>query len=266
MSVAKFVQCCAAVLGVIAASHPAQAADYYGGYRDQYGGYKDQPYYGQAYPAHCCALAWQGFYVGGNVGGAWSSVEPASNVVVLGGSGIVPVGNLSTSGFLGGFQLGYNIQAGNFVYGIEADFGGIDTGVSGSFAATPPPARVLVVNSGGGFYGDITGRAGYIVGNALIYAKGGFAFFTGSVRVNDAFDGIAQNSGTFTGWTIGAGVEYYIAPQWTLKVEYQFFDFDNNNFSCCTGAAAGRVENAITSNTVKLGFNFFVYSLRSPLY
>jgi opacity protein-like surface antigen len=257
------MQCCAA-LGIISASYPAQAADYYGGYRDQpysYGGYKDQ-----AYPAYCCPVPWQGFYAGGYLGGAWSSVEPASNMVILGGSGIVPVGNLNTSGFLGGVQLGYNVQAGNFVYGIEADLGGMDTGVNGSFAGAPPPARVLVVNSSGGFYGDITGRGGVLLGNAMIYAKGGFAFFTGDVRVHDAFDGIAQNGGTFTGWTIGVGVEYLIAPQWTVKLEYQFFDFDNNNFSCCNGAAAGRIENALTSNTLKIGFNFLVYSVRSPIY
>jgi outer membrane immunogenic protein len=250
MSVAKFVQCCAA-LGVIAVSNPAQAADLYGGY-------KDQPVYAQALP-------WQGFYAGFYAGGAWSSVEPASNVLILGGSGTVPVGTLNSSGFLGGAQLGYNIQNGSFVYGIEADFGGIDTGVKGEFFDPSTPGRVLLAKSSGGFYGDITGRGGFAVGNALIYAKGGFAFFTGDVRVRDAFDGIAQNSGTFTGWTIGGGLEYLIGPNLTVKAEYQFFDFDNNNFGCCRNIG-GRIDDAVTANTVKLGVNVLVHGLRSPLY
>jgi opacity protein-like surface antigen len=253
MSVAKFVQCCAA-LGVIAVSNPAQAADVYG----SYAGYKDAPVYVQPLP-------WQGFYAGLYAGGAWSSVEPANNVLILGGSGAVPLGTLNSSGFLGGAQLGYNIQIGNFVYGIEADLGGIDTGVKGNFIDPSTPARVLQVKSSGGFYGDITGRGGITYGNALIYAKGGFAFFTGDVRVRDAFDGFAQDSGTFTGWTIGAGVEYLIGPNLSVKAEYQYFDFNNNNFSCCT-SAGGRIENALTSNTLKIGANFLVHGLRSPLY
>jgi outer membrane immunogenic protein len=252
MSVAKFVHAAAAALGVLFASHAAQAADLYGGYKDE--------------PVYVPVLPWQGFYIGGYLGGGWDSLEPASNVVLLGGGGSIPVGTINNSGFLGGVQLGYNIQAGNFVYGVEADFGGMDAGGSGSFADPTTPARILDIKGGGGFYGDITGRAGFALGNALIYAKGGFAYFTGNIRVVDAYDDIRQDSGTFTGWTVGGGVEYLIAPRWTVKAEYQYFDFDNNNFSCCTGAAEGRIENSLTSNTVKIGFNYLLHSLRSPLY
>jgi opacity protein-like surface antigen len=252
MSVAKFVRCCAAALSVIAAPCAAQAADLYGGYKDQ--------------PAYPILPYWQGFYIGGYAGGAWSSIEPAHNVVIFGGGGTVPIGTINTSGLFGGIQLGYNVQSGNFVYGIEADFGGMDTGASQSFVDRSTPLRVLHVQSSSGFYGDITGRAGIVLGGALLYAKGGFAFLTGDISITDGFDNIRQDSGTFTGWTIGAGLEYLMAPQWTVKVEYQYFDFDNNNFSCCNGAATGRIENALTSNTVKVGFNFFVHSLRSPIY
>jgi outer membrane immunogenic protein len=252
MSVAKFVQYCAAALSVISAPCAAQAADFYGGY-------KDQPVYVQPLP-------WQGFYLGGYLGGAWSSIEPANNVVILGGGGTIPIRSINNSGFIGGFQLGYNVQAGNFFYGIEADFGGMDASASQNFIDPITPARVLSIKSSGGFYGDITGRAGVVLGGALLYAKGGFAFFTGDFRITDSFDNIRQDSGTFTGWTIGGGVEYLIAPQWTVKVEYQYFDFNNNNFSCCNGAATGRIENGLTSSSVKLGFNFFVHTLRSPIY
>jgi opacity protein-like surface antigen len=252
MSVVKFVRRFAAVLGAVAALHPVQAADIYGGY-------KDQPYYVPIPP-------WQGFYAGGHFGGAWSSIEPASNVVILGGGGAIPIGTIDNSGVFGGVQLGYNFQPSNFVYGIEADFGGMDAGANQDFTDPATRARILHVKSSGGFYGDITGRGGIVLGDALLYAKGGFAFFTGDIRINDSFDNIRQNSGTFTGWTIGGGAEYLIAPQWTVKAEYQYFDFDNNNFSCCTGAATGRIENALTSNTVKVGFNYLMHGLRSPLY
>jgi outer membrane immunogenic protein len=252
MSVVKFVRAGAALLSAILLPLSTQAADLYGGYKEP--------------PAYGPLPLWQGFYLGANIGAGWSSIDPASNVVLLGGGGSIPIGSLSSSGLLGGMQFGYNVQAGNFVYGIEFDLGGFDTGEKGSFADPATPARVLNVKSSGGFFGDITGRAGFSVGAALIYAKGGFAFFTGDVRVVDGFDNIRQDSGTFTGWTVGGGMEYFIAPNWTAKAEYMYYNFDNNNFSCCTGAATNRIENSLTASTVKIGFNYLLHSLRGPLY
>jgi outer membrane immunogenic protein len=252
MSVAKFVRICAVALSGMLVGLPAEAADIYGGYKDG--------------PAYVPLPLWQGFYVGAHLGGEWSNMNPAENVLLLSGGGSIPVSSFSNSGLFGGAQLGYNVQVANFLYGIEADFGGMDNSASARFADPTTPARVLFVSSSGGFYGDVTGRGGIILGNTLIYAKGGFAFFTGNIRVSDSFDGINQDSGTFTGWTIGGGLEYALSPSWTLKAEYLYFDFDNGNFSCCVGAVNGRVDNSVTANTVKVGFNYIFHGFRSPLY
>ncbi len=123
--------------------------------------------------------------------------------------------------------------------------------------------KVTSVKSTGGFYSDITGRGGLLLGNALIYGKGGVAFFTGNVRVIDAYDDISQNSGTFTGWTVGGGVEYQVWSNLTVKVEYQYIDLDNGNFSCCLPSSYGHLEDNITANTVKIGIN---YSLHGMMY
>jgi opacity protein-like surface antigen len=254
MSVGKFIRVCAAALGVLFVTGTAQAADIYGGY----GGYKDEP-------AYVPLPSWQGFYIGGFAGWAWTSVEAANNAILLGSSGSVSLNSLTASSIFGGAQLGYNVQAGNFVYGVEIDLGGLDAGTSGTFIDPKNSNRILYVSSGTGFYGDVTGRAGLILGNALIYAKGGFAFFTGDIHVADPHDSISQNSGTFTGWTVGGGVEYMLTPNWTVKAEYQYFDFDNNNFSCCIGSSNGRLDNNLTANTVKVGFNYLLHSLHSPL-
>jgi outer membrane immunogenic protein len=261
MSVAKSVRVCALAVGAMLSSLPAQGADVYGGYKDQ-GGYRDYGGY-RAEPVFVPLPTWQGFHVGGHLGGAWSNVDPVSNVIFLNGGGTIAVSGFSNSGIVGGFQFGYDIQWGNFLYGIEADFGGMDNTASARFYA---PGRVLYVNSAGGFYGDITGRGGFILGNTLIYAKGGFAFFTGDIQVSDPVDLINQNSGTFTGWTIGAGVEYQISPRWTVKAEYLYYDFDNSNFSCCSGYNSNRLDNSLTMNTVKIGFNYIFHSFQSPLY
>ena len=58
---------------------------------------------------------WSGFYVGAHIGGAWSnSTLTNSNI----GTSWDPGG----TGFIGGFQAGYNFQAGNFLFGVEGDF------------------------------------------------------------------------------------------------------------------------------------------------
>jgi outer membrane immunogenic protein len=249
MSVAKIIRICAVALGALLPAFPAAPADFYRGYKDE--------------AAFLPMPSWQGFYAGAHLGGDWANVNPATNVLLLNGGGSIPVSGFSNSGVFGGFQFGYNVQSGNFLYGIEADFGGMSNSGSASFLA---PGRTLSVNSGGGVYGDVTGRGGFILGNALIYAKGGFAFFTGDVSVSDPTDGINQNSGTFTGWTIGGGIEYQLSPSWSLKAEYLYFDFDNSNFSCCANYGANRLDNSLTVNTVKIGFNYIFHSMRSPNY
>ncbi len=251
MSVAKFVRICAAALSATLTGLPAQAADVYNG------GYKDGPVF-------IPIPLWQGFYAGGHLGGAWSTVNPAENILLLDSGGSFPVSTFSNSGIFGGVQLGYNVQVGNLLYGIEGDFGGMDNSANVQYTEPNNTARVLSVKSTGGFYGDVTGRGGILIGNALIYAKGGFAFFSGDVRVSDPTDGLYQNSGTFTGWTLGGGIEYALSPNWTMKAEYLYFDFDNGNFSCCTGVS--RIENSFATNTVKVGFNYIFHSFRSPLY
>ncbi len=110
------------------------------------------------------------------------------------------------------------------------------------------------MKSGGGFYGDVTGRAGVTVGNALLYAKGGFAFFTGNVHITDSTDNISQDSGVFTGWTFGGGLEYKLSRTLTMKAEYLYFDLDNSNFSCCIAASPGKLDDNITANTMKVRF------------
>ncbi len=254
MLVSKCVRSCAATFGVMIIANAAQAADYYAN-TGSYGGYKDLP-------AAAPQPSWQGFYFGASAGWSWTSVNAANNVLILTNDGTVPFSSPGSDGIFGGGQLGYNIQSGNFVYGIEADLGALDDGASGSYASA---GRILRVKSSVGFYGDVTGRAGLMMGNALLYAKAGFAFFTGNVHVSDATDGISQDSGTFTGWTLGGGVEYKLTRNLSVKAEYQYFDVDNSNFSCCLPSSPGRLDDNITANTLKIGLNYLMQSARSPL-
>lgn len=257
MFVSNRVRSCAAAFGVMIVANPAFAADYYGS-SSPGGGYKDAP---MVVPVP----NWAGFYLGPSFGWSWSSINAANNAIVLSNDGSVPFAHPGTSGMIGGAQLGYNMQAGNFVYGIELDFGGLDTTASGYKVDPNNPLRVVTVKSSGGFYGDVTGRAGLTVGGALLYAKGGFAYFTGTVNITDAYDNLNQTSGVFTGWTAGGGLEYKLTRTLTMKAEYLYFDLDNSNFSCCLASSPGRLENNITADTLRLGLNYYLNDLRSPL-
>jgi outer membrane immunogenic protein len=118
------------------------------------------------------------------------------------------------SGVMGGGQIGYNWQAGNGVFGIESDLGGMDLNSS--------VTRTNVVNgipfqtsTEGGFYADVTGRLGYAAGPVLLYAKGGYAYLNGGEHVhaiNPAFFIPEPTANHFNGWTIGGGLEYGFSP------------------------------------------------------
>ncbi len=258
MLVGKFVRSCAAAVGALIAAYAfqagsaAHAADLYGppgscGYGGC-GGYRDQAVFVPPPPL------WQGFYIGGFAGAAWSELDTSSLIIIITSSAIAPFRTIDSNGVFGGGQFGYNFEWGRFVYGLEADLGGMDTGATLSFSNSA--TGVLQVHSSGGFFGDITTRGGYLYGNALVYVKGGWAFFTGNLSVTDNYGTVNLDSSWFSGWTVGTGVEYMVAPNWSIKAEYQYFDLSDN----------GYLGSTITSNTFKIGFNWFPRALPVALY
>ena len=85
----------------------------------------------QAAPPPPTLMTWTGFYVGANAGYAWghsdtsllhTAAGPPINLI---GTFADPPG-LNSRGFIGGGQAGYNWQAGQWVFGGEVDFSGLD--------------------------------------------------------------------------------------------------------------------------------------------
>src|SRR5215831_4345232 len=65
-------------------------------------------------------FSWTGFYIGANLGGAWGQRNLTDTLFGL------SLSNVNNKGaFIGGGQLGFNYQFGNFVLGIEADIDGV---------------------------------------------------------------------------------------------------------------------------------------------
>ncbi len=143
-------------------------------------------------------------------------------------------------------------------------------------------------------YGDLTGRLGYAVDRTLFYAKGGAALLNADLKSNYSGQNCKtlgtggcsaggpstfnfDHSDTLVGWTVGAGIEYAVSPSWSLKAEYQHFDFGSMSTSykgcvsvgeaCAVGNALpnhytstlnGKTDVSITADAVSVGINYHV--------
>jgi outer membrane immunogenic protein len=210
----------------------------------------------KAPPVAAPAPSWAGWYLGAHVGGAWGSDPETTN-------DNNPVDAFTSytqnvAGLFGGAQVGYNWQQGNIVYGLEGDLGGIgfDSTIARNNLVNVIPFQTTTKS---GWYGDVTGRLGTTFGSALIYAKGGYAYFGGDAGVNTvgaAFPIPTTSASHFSGWTAGAGLEYLLTPAWSVKLEYQHFGFGNEtsattiNTLCCT------YTHKVAFDTAQIGLNY----------
>ncbi len=188
-----------AAASVVALTAAANAADMY---RPAEAGYKDTPFVG---------VNWSGLYFGANGG-----YGEASN-------------DSSINGGFGGGQVGYNIQRGNLVFGVETDIQG------SSITASGAPSTLE-------YFGTVRARAGYAFDRALVYGTGGYAYGGTNVHGNNTGDG----------WAAGGGVEYKINPSWSVKGEYQRVEFTSDHPSDAF-------------DTFRIGVNYFVGSTFEPL-
>jgi outer membrane immunogenic protein len=153
---------------------------------------------------------WTGCYVGGNIGGAWGEVDPG-----LSNKAQHP------NGFAGGGQIGcdYQFQP-NWVIGLQGDFTGSaarDSShymISGNFDTFETNIHWLA---------SATARLGYTSGPWLLYGKGGAAWISARFQRTDLFFATFVNTDTAThsGWTAGGGVEYALAPNWSVVLPNQ---------------------------------------------
>ncbi|MDR3465903.1 MAG: outer membrane beta-barrel protein [Xanthobacteraceae bacterium] len=159
---------------------------------------------------------WTGFYVGANLGGAWTSGQLAELATAAAWSN-------TRAAFAGGGQLGFNYQfLNNLVLGVEwtYDWGG----GNGSTSVVPTAAGNLQGSAtGAAWLTTLTGRFGVALDRTLLYGKAGGAWIESSVNMTNLTTGAAFTSNSWrTGWVAGAGIEYAFLPNWTVKAEYDY--------------------------------------------
>lgn len=175
------------------------------------------------------AQRWNGPYIGANLGYGWADIGGSVTEFNEGGGTVYgPAGyGIDADGPFGGIQVGFNRRMGNFFVGVEADIQTAD--ISGSTSMPGFKASGSV-----DWFGTARVRGGYATNTMLIYATGGIAF--GHVDY-DAFYNNGNNSihlsgdNTQVGFVLGAGVEFALRSNWSLKFEYQYLNFGNQSAS-----------------------------------
>lgn len=195
---------------------------------------------------------WTGPYVGLNAGvdfahsgdpstSASCAVAPGATAATffcpdIPGINAAGTGAMSGTGFTGGGQVGYNWQRSSWVLGAEADFESFygrasrsgtapNTGVTGVYTLTNSVRATWL--------STIRGRVGWAVDNVLLYGTGGLAITdlksSNTLSDTSAFNEFANwgASSTRTGWTVGAGIEWALSRNWTIKAEYLYVHFDS---------------------------------------
>ena len=203
------------------------------------------PYYSKAAPAYVAPIYnWTGFYVGGHLGGAFSSSNDFNGLALA---------NSDNGRFLGGVQAGADYQfAPNWVVGIEGQYSWLTSSNSGAIF---PNGYAYTSDQRG--LGSVTGRVGYTWGPGLAYVKGGYAYSDNSQNL--AYNGVPTaftiDGNHSNGWTVGAGLEYMLAQNWSAKVEYQYYDFGDSHFNAPSELIPfGSIHN--DEHTLKAGVNY----------
>jgi len=196
--------------------------------------------------------SWTGFYAGVNVGGAWGRsdlntsftcpVSPCTynvpeNMAAVSAAG---TGSLSSSGFVGGVQAGYNWQRGSAVFGVEADIDAFRLSASRSVRGPIPtiPVSTNTVTTGyeTNWLATFRGRLGWTATPTLLaYATGGLALT--DLQVSNAFTddfalpafsattGSSVTTQTKAGFAVGGGLEWAAWQVWSFKAEYLYVNF-----------------------------------------
>jgi outer membrane immunogenic protein len=217
-------------------------------------------------------FSWTGFYIGGNLGVAWTDGNLCCDD--FGNSPSIS----QKAVFTGGGQVGANYQWNWLVLGVEGDFDWLANNNNSS--------RTLLVNNNAfqlsandRWIATVTGRVGYAfnwgwggvpgwgLGNGgawLIYGKGGWGwagvnkFTLTNVTTGGSID--LSNSNSNDGPVGGVGIEWAFAPNWTAKLEYDNLFLSDKNFTVQTGFPVIGGRNFSTVNrdvqTVTVGVNY----------
>jgi outer membrane immunogenic protein len=182
---------------------------------------------------------WSGFYIGAHAGSGWGR-DPG----------------ITSKGFVGGAQFGYNHQWGAWFGGLEVDISGANVKGQANvavFPSTPIVTTPAIVTQSENFHllGSARARIGFLGWrNLLLYGTGGLAW--------TSLEQSTSETRTEFGWAAGAGGELKITDHWLFRVEYLHYDFGNAptaSASTTTVTFASSQAGHLTVDVVRAGLS-----------
>jgi outer membrane immunogenic protein len=217
-------------------------------------------------PVPVPVFSWTGFYVGANIGGAWSNNRWTDTLF------LTNFNNNNNNGvFIGGGQIGGNYQIGQFVIGGEWDFDWASNNNNNNVGVIiPGVGNIVVTNNNNRWITTVAARFGWAVDHWLFYGKAGGGWVgNNNFTITNLTTGASFTCGTFGltncgnntgGWLVGAGFEYAFTNNWTVKLEYDYLGLGNRTFFIPAGAPFLAGDTFTTNNRnvqmVKVGVNY----------
>jgi outer membrane immunogenic protein len=194
---------------------------------------------------------WTAFYIGAH--GGWGQGRSHLEDPSLVAFGPNPM-SVESSGSLAGFQIGGDWQFGNIVVGAELDgsWSSIKGSVTDPAAFVQPVFQGISVNYNALATG--TGRVGYAFGNLLGYVKGGAAWANIDYRTGTSTPFPTAINHARTGLTAGAGLEYLVLRNLSVRAEYDYINFGATSMSLGCRNVPCNVDHEL--HLVKLGLNW----------
>lgn len=196
---------------------------------------------------------WTGWFIAGHAGFGSSD---ATGVAVAGNPNADFPMTFSPDGALGGLSTGYNIQSGDWVFGVELSWLGgklEDTKVGSVNGVTFTPTIDNIFTVGP--------RIGFAVDNIHFYGEAGFA--SGDIDVS-AFGGgntLEADNKRANGYFVGAGIEYALDENWILGAEYNHIELKDVTLDVVQNPGnipgqTGINDLSVDTITAKIAFKF----------
>jgi len=166
-------------------------------------------------------FTWTGFYVGAHAGYGFGDAKFPLDADE----------NHKFKGGIVGAQFGWNHQfTNNLVFGLEASYSGMDLTGSVIVDIAPPPFLVQTQGTKAHRLLMMGSRFGYAFDRTLLYVNGGYASMRFTGWFSDA-GGTTRARNSRDGWFLGAGVEYALHRNWTVRAEYNYINFGTSEWS-----------------------------------
>ena len=157
---------------------------------------------------------WSGAYIGATLGGQGVRAFAPGQ------------GTIQGTAFVGGIFAGVNAQAGNFVFGAEAD---IEYSAFNQRQACGNP--LWSCNAYLDVQGSVRGRFGYAVDTLLFYGTAGLAVANAGGSTTSPGGVVFPDSSVHYGYTVDAGVEVAFSENWIGRAEYRYTNLGARNMS-----------------------------------